>query len=327
VRLPPPALPPASEIERAARLLSVRGRRQASGAFAGEYRSAFRGGGVEFEESRPYVPGDDVRSLDWNALARTGVPHVKRFREERDQTLMLALDVSASMAFGSGGRSKVATAAHAAALLAAAASRAGDRLGLVAFDAAVRARVAPARGEAQLWRVLRSLAAEAARPGGRTDLVGSLAELRGAGGPWAGRRWVVVVLSDFRDERLLGDGAGRGSLAALARAHDLVAGIVQDPREEEIPAVGAIRLADPERPGRSLLLRSGSPRGRALYVEAALRRRRAVEVRLRQGGADALWLRTDRDPLGALARFFARRAGAGPEARTRARRGAVGGRA
>src|SRR5215510_15382018 len=97
-------LPSDSELERAARILAVRSRREVSSAFAGGYRSAFRGGGVEFEESRPYTPGDDVRHLDWNALARTGSPYVKRFREERDQTLLLALDVSRSMGFASGAR-------------------------------------------------------------------------------------------------------------------------------------------------------------------------------------------------------------------------------
>ena len=114
-------IPSGAELERAARLLEVRSRREASSAFSGGYRSAFRGGGIEFEESRPYLPGDDVRALDWNATARSGVPYVKRFREERDQTVLLAVDVSASMSFGSAGRAKAALAAHAAALIAAAA--------------------------------------------------------------------------------------------------------------------------------------------------------------------------------------------------------------
>ena len=125
-------------LARAARLLVVRSRREATGLFAGNYVSAFRGGGLEFEESRPYAPGDDVRSIDWNATARHGETFVKQFREERDQTLHFALDVSGSMRFSSAGPSKAVTAAHALALLASAASRAGDRIGLVAFDARVR---------------------------------------------------------------------------------------------------------------------------------------------------------------------------------------------
>ena len=104
------------ELLRAARFLAVRSRREATGLFAGNYRSAFRGGGLEFEESRPYVAGDDVRSIDWNATARNDELFVKRFQEERDQTLLFALDVSASMQFGSAGRSKAATAAHALAM-------------------------------------------------------------------------------------------------------------------------------------------------------------------------------------------------------------------
>ncbi len=144
------------DLSRAARLLVVRSRREATGLFAGNYVSAFRGGGLEFDESRPYVPGDDVRSIDWNATARNGEPYVKRFREERDRTLLLALDVSASMRFGSAGRAMAATAAHAAALLAVAAGRAGDRVGLVAFDASVRTALPPARGDAHVWSLIGS---------------------------------------------------------------------------------------------------------------------------------------------------------------------------
>ena len=118
-----------SDLARAARLLVLRSRREASGLFAGNYASAFRGGGLEFEESRPYASGDDVSSLDWSATARTGELYVKRFREERNQTLLLALDTSGSMAFGSTDRTKAETAAHALALVTAAASRAGDRTG------------------------------------------------------------------------------------------------------------------------------------------------------------------------------------------------------
>ena len=114
----------ASDLARAARVLAIRSRRESRGLFAGSYACAFRGRGMDFDESRPYAPGDDVRRLDWNAFARTGVPFVKRYREERDQLLLFALDVSASMRFGSGDRSQGVAAAHALALLAAAAGRA-----------------------------------------------------------------------------------------------------------------------------------------------------------------------------------------------------------
>jgi uncharacterized protein (DUF58 family) len=295
-------LPTAAELERAARVLAVRSRREVSSAFAGGYRSAFRGGGVEFEESRPYLPGDDVRHLDWNALARTGTPYVKRFREERDQTVLLALDVSRSMGFGSGGRSKAALAAHAAALLAGAAVRAGDRVGLATFAEALREELPPERGEHRLFPLLRRLAEAAAAPAGGTDFPAALAGL----GARLRRRAVVVLLSDLR---AAGDPAAwpaRPLLARLARRHDMVLAVTQDPRELELPAAGAFRAGDPEAPGPALLLRSDG-RARERYREAAAARRRALERALRADGADLLWLRTDHDPLHALARFFARR--------------------
>ncbi len=166
----PTAAPALAEIARAARILAVRSRREAAGVLVGAWRSAFRGGGVEFEESRPYVPGDDVRAIDWNATARTGTPWVKRFREERSCTLLLALDASASMAFGTTGRSKAQTAAHAAALLAASAAQAGDPVGFIAFGDDLRREVPPGRGDAHTWRVIRAAAASADAPQGPTDL-------------------------------------------------------------------------------------------------------------------------------------------------------------
>jgi uncharacterized protein (DUF58 family) len=334
-----PLLPSAAELERAARILAVRSRREVSSAFAGGYRSAFRGGGVEFEESRPYAPGDDVRHLDWNALARTGSPYVKRFREERDQTVLLALDVSRSMAFGSAGRSKAALGAHAAALLAGAAFRAGDRVGLATFTDVLQLEIEAERGHARLFPLLRRLAEASAAPRGESDLPGALSDL----GSRLRRRAVVIVLSDFRDDAafppaapgakdgpatglahsalvglahsaLVGltrsalGGLAHSWLVRLCRHHDVVAGLIEDPREVELPAAGAFRIGDAERGGRALLLRSDA-RTRERYRLAAAARRRALERTLRSSGADVLWLRTDRDPLRALARFVEARPG------------------
>jgi uncharacterized protein (DUF58 family) len=298
-----------ADLARAARLLFVRSRREASSGLAGGWRSAFRGGGVEFEESRPYVPGDDVRSIDWNALARTDVPYVKRFREERDQTVLLAVDVSASMGFGSVAASKAAAACHACALVVAAAARAGDRVGLLTFDARVRDEIAPARGSAHVWRVLRALVGTAGASAGGTALGAAVERVRRA----AARRAVVFLVSDFRDDAFFEPAPGaprspRADLVALAAGHDLVALVVHDPREDELPAVGAVRVADPEAPGRVLVLSSRSARARRRYRAACEVRRRALARRLRADGADVLGLRSDRDPLHALARFFARHA-------------------
>jgi uncharacterized protein (DUF58 family) len=292
----------AAEIARAARVLWVRSRRAVASPFAGGYRSAFRGGGVEFEESRPYVPGDDVATLDWNATARTGEPYVKRFREERDQTVLLLLDVSASMRFGSVGRTKAGVAAHAAALIAAAAGHAGDRIGLLTFDTRVRREIRPGRGDVHTTRIVHAAVEAASESGGGTDLAELVARVR----ILAPRRSVLILLSDLRDvaARPLAP-----ALRELARRHELVAALVHDPREEEIPAAGPLRLVDPEHPGRSALLDAGSARVRERYRDACRARDRGLERSLRGAGIDVLWLRTDRDPLRALLRFFPTHAG------------------
>lgn len=302
----------AGELARAARILEVQSRREVGGAFVGGYRSAFRGVGIEFEESRPYVPGDDVRFLDGAVMARTGLPYVKRFREERDQTVHLAVDVSASMAFGSRGetaRTKGALAARVASLLSVAALRAGDRVGLHTFDERVRDELRPGRGGGQVWEVLRHLSRASGAPGGATGLGASLARVRAT----ARRRGLIFVLSDFRDDRFFEpEAAGplpRAEWVALARHHDLVAFVIHDPREDTLPQGGSFRLADPEHPSRRLWLRAGSRRVRERYRTASEVRRRAVVRRLRSDGASVLPLCTDRDPLPALTRFFAERSG------------------
>jgi len=297
-----------AEVLRAARVLTLRTRREAAGLLPGAYTSAFRGGGIEFEESRPYAAGDDLRILDWNATARTGEPFVKRFREEREQTLLLLLDVSASMRFAARGPSKAVVAAHTAALLAATAHRARDAVGLLAFDSAVRTEIPPARGPAHTFRVIRAIVECAGQSAGETGLAAALARVRTRS--QRGRHSVVFVISDLRDHALRGSGAALVELSALARRHEVIVAVVHNSREDELPDVGTLRVADPERPGHTLVLRTGKPQVRAEYRAAAARRRRTMEHRLRGAGADVLWLPTERDPLHVLLRFFAAHAGA-----------------
>lgn len=290
-----------------ARRLALRSRREAAGILAGAWRAAFRGGGVEFEESRPYVPGDDVRSIDWNATARTGEMFVKRFREERDQTLLLLVDVSASMGFATSTMSKAALAARTGALLCAAATHARDRVGLVLFDDDVRHALAPARGEAHAFRVLRATLASQSESHGGTGIAAALA--RAGPREFGGRRGIVVLLSDLRDDALLTPGTSVfGVLAATAARHDVVSIVLHDPAEDALQNVGRLRVRDPERPQRTLVVRSSDSSVRERYATAALARKRALERRLRSAGSDVLWLRTDRDPLHALRTFFALRA-------------------
>jgi uncharacterized protein (DUF58 family) len=302
---PPRVRISAEDLARAARLLAVRSRREATGLFAGNYASAFRGGGLEFEESRPYAPGDDAAIIDWNATARSGELYVKRFREERNETLLFALDTSASMRFGSTGDSKAARAAHALALLAAAAGRAGDRMGLIAFDEVSRGVVPVGRGGVHSLRVIRSAVEWAGAAGGGTRLAAGLRALR----MHARRRAVLILLSDFRDPELFSTAsAPLSELAELARRHDVIALALLDPAEEELPRVGPLRIADPERPGDVRIVHTGRERARRRYRSAARAWRLRLERELRRCGAELLWLRTDQSPLHSLGRFFQERA-------------------
>jgi len=298
----------AEDLARAARRLSIRSRREAAGLFAGNYASAFRGSGIEFEESRPYVPGDDVRTIDQVATARTGQPFVKRFREERNHTLIFALDTSASMDFGVRGRSKARTAAHALALLATAAGHAGDASALVVFDDAVHTRVRLGRGLAHSWSLIRAASDAAAAASGDTRISAGIRGLLAH----THRPASVVLISDFRDRELLtGNGpAGRleRALAPITQRCDVIAGVVVDPFEQALPDVGPIRIADPENPGATFVLDTGSRKQRERYRDAALTWRTRLARGLRRAGADPLWLRTDRNPLHALGRFFEERA-------------------
>jgi uncharacterized protein (DUF58 family) len=301
--------PAAGDLARAARILAVRSRREATGLLAGSYATAFRGSGVEFEESRPYVAGDDIRTLDWNAFARTGELFVKRFREERDERVLLALDVSASMSFGTTGRSKAETAAHAAALIAAAAGSTGDRVGLLTFSEAIRSEIRPSRGAAHTWRIIEATALAAREPRGGTNIEAAVEGLLAQ----ARLRSVAFLFSDFRpgrgtDPTRRGETspAGHSHLANLGRQHDLVTAILHDPREESLPRAGLLRVRDPET-ARTLLVNSNSARTRVRYRRAWVARAESLERSLRFVGSDVLWMRTDRDPLQTLMHFFSRR--------------------
>lgn len=229
----------AEELRQIQRLQIQAGRRVDS-LVAGEYRSAFKGSGMEFEEVRTYVPGDDVRRIDWNVTARTGHPFVKLFREERELTLMLVLDVSGSVRFGSGGRDgrtdKRLQMARAAGGLAYAAIRSGDRVGLLTFSDKVEHYVPPRKSRGHGWSVIRA-AFEATGQTHGTDLGAALAYLAKV----QKRRAVVVVLSDFLTERPYDE-----ALGALVSRHRVHALLFHDPREAAFPDVGLVTLRDAE---------------------------------------------------------------------------------
>lgn len=273
------------------RRVSLQAGRRVDSLFAGGYRSAFKGRGMEFEEVRPYVPGDDVRHIDWNVTARTRAPFVKEFREERELTLVLAVDVSGSMAFGSGGEDgrtdKRLQQARVAGGLAYAAIRNNDRVGLLAFAEDVELFVPPRKSRGHVWRVIRSVFEHDAQGQG-TDLAGALGTLNRV----LGRRAEVCVISDFLDI----EGAERplGSLAARHRVHTL---LIHDPLEEALPGLGLIELSDAETGRRRLI--DGRRLERFEPVDARL-------ARLRRTGARASAISTREDPFHRLMLHFQR---------------------
>jgi uncharacterized protein (DUF58 family) len=292
------------EILSRVRTLEIRTRRLVEETMAGQYHSVFKGRGMDFEEVREYLPGDEVRTIDWNVTARTGRPFVKKFTEERELTLLLLLDLSASGSFGSGARSKRELAAEVASVLAFSAIRNQDRVGLVLFTDRVEKFIPPAKGRSHVLRVVReALFFEPEHAG--TDLVAAL-EFANRVVP---RRAVTFLISDFL---LPGCEKGlpepvRRALGLANRRHDLVALSTTDPRERELPDVGFITLDDAET-GEQLEVDTSDPRLRRRYAEAAAAHAEALRQALTACGVDLLELDTDAPYLPALQRFFRGRA-------------------
>ncbi len=258
-----------AELARAVRFLEITTRKAVTATFAGRYTSAFKGRGMEFDEVREYQSGDDVRSIDWNVSARTGRLHTKRYVEERELTILLLVDLSASGSFGSGERSKNEVAAEICALLAFTAIRSNDRVGLLIFTDRVEKVIAP-----------RSL---------RAGLQALSAVLK--------RRAVVFLVSDFQDRGY------EALLATAGRRHDLIAVLLADPREQRLPDVGLIELEDAET-GERVLVDSGSPEVRRAWEQAGGQARAALSRLCLGAGIDLIPLTLGEDPARILVRFF-----------------------
>lgn len=283
------------EILRKIRRLELRTRRLVESSFAGQYQSVFKGRGMNFEEVRPYSPGDEIRAIDWNVTARTGEPYIKKFTEEREMTVMIVLDVSASGDFGSVEQSKRELAAEVAAILAFSAIHNNDKVGLLLFSNRVELFIPPKKGRLHILRLIREMLFF--QPEGRgTDLGGALEYLNKV----VTRRAVLFLISDF-----LTDDFSR-PLTVTARRHDVVAVTIVDPAEEALPDVGVILLEDPET-GEQVEV--DTSRRSLLSDYAALAARRAKELGSLFGarGVDTVALRTDRDYLPVLRNFFDRR--------------------
>lgn len=282
------------------RRIDLRTRRLVDEQLAGHYHSVFRGRGIDFDSVREYVPGDEVRTIDWNVTARAGRPFVKQFREERELVVWLLVDVSASGDFGSGATTKRELAAELACVLALSAVRNNDKVGLLMFTDRIEVRVPPAKGRRHAMRVVREILA--CRPQGRgTDLAGALECV----GRDALRRAVVFLLSDF--ELPDDDGVTLAKLERAARPvgarHDVVAFEVRDPHERELPALGLVTVEDAES-GEVVTIDTGRRRVRERFAALATRRDADMRRALRRLRIETLPLDTNRPYLPALLGFF-----------------------
>lgn len=284
------------ELLRKVRRLEIRSRRLVEDLFAGNSSSVFKGRGVEFDEVRPYVPGDEVRDIDWNVTARLGAAYVKRFVEEREITVMLVVDVSRSMRFGSAAQDKRELAAELCAVLGFAALRNNDKVGLLLAAGDVEHFVRPARGRTHLLRMLRDVLDVEAETQG-THLGGAARFLA----RMLRRRSLLFWISDFEDR------IDHRDWRVLARRHELTALALRDPRDETLPDAGWTVLEDLETGARKLT-NTGSAAVRRRYQQAARERLRAAEQALAKAQCPLVELRTDRAYLPTLMRYFSRAA-------------------
>jgi uncharacterized protein (DUF58 family) len=285
------------------RRLDIRTRRMMNDSLAGEYHSVFKGRGMDFDEVREYVPGDEVRTIDWNVTARAGHPFVKKYAEERELNLLLLVDISASGNFGSGTQSKRELAAELASLLALSAIRNSDKVGLLLYTDRIEQYLPPAKGRRHIQRVVREILYYS--PLGRgTDTVKAL----DVANQVLHRRAIVFLVSDFQSN---GDAtktrdALRRAMRQTNRRHDLVAVQIEDPRERELPDVGLLSLEDAES-GEMVELDTADASVRERFSQEADARAKQLLAELRSEGVDMLALKTNAPYLPALQRFFKNR--------------------
>jgi len=280
------------EILRQVKRVELKTRGLVDALFAGEYRSVFKGQGMEFAEVREYTPGDEVRAIDWNVTARMSRPFVKRYVEERELTIMLALDISGSEGFGTVERFKSDMMTEFASVIALAAVRNNDRVGLIFFTDHVEHVVPPRKGKRHVLRIVRDLLAF--EPSGRrTDLQPALEYMQRT----LRQHTVIFLVSDFQ-----ADGYEH-ALKVLGRRHDVVAVTLNDPAEQNLPSVGLARMRDPET-GEFLEVDTTDRAVRAAYAEHVAAELAARHRVLRRAGVDEVDLVTGGSVIEPLLKFF-----------------------
>ena len=291
------------EILRKVRQIEISSNRLVSEALAGSYHSAFKGQGIDFEEVREYQPGDEVRSIDWNVTAKMGFPFVKQYREERELTILLAIDISNSGAWGSVERTKRERLAELGALLSFSANRNGDKVGLLLFSDQVEKYLPPAKGQKHVLRILREILFYQNESKG-TDLNEGLRFLNRV----MRRRAVVFLLSDFiipeyDSEEETVENIFLKELSTTRRRHDLVCCQIHDKIEKEIPNVGRVHFEDAET-GETIIINSSNKDFRRQYREHTQNIQETFVRRLRRRGIDNFQFSTDSDYVKALREFF-----------------------
>lgn len=284
------------------RRIELRMRGLVDSLFSGEYHSVFRGQGMEFAEVREYQPGDDVRNIDWNVTARMAAPYVKKHIEERELTVLLAVDLSGSEQFGTRGRFKAEAAAEIAAVLALSAIRNNDRVGMIVFTDSIEHVVPPRKGKRHALRLIRDVLAF--RPQHRGTDIGAALDYAARLLP---HRGIIFLLSDFvqpRDSER--EAAWESTLRLVSRRHDVVAVRIADGAEHGLPAAGLLVLHDPET-GDLTAVDTDDPRIRRAYEKQIRLERDKRERLFRRLGVDEIAIRTDSSIVAPLLGFFRRR--------------------
>ena len=280
------------EILRQVKLIELRTRGLVNSLFTGEYRSTFKGQGMEFSEVREYQVGDEVRTIDWNVTARMRRPYVKRYIEERELTVMLAVDLSGSERFGTAKRFKSEIATELGAVLAMSAVRNNDRVGIMLFTDRVEHVVPPRKGRRHALRVIRDLLVHEPEGTG-TDIGGAIEYMQ----RMLRHRAIIFLISDFMDASI------ERQLKLLVQVHDVIAVTMEDPSERTLPDVGLARFADPET-GQTIAVDTSDPEVRAGYERAVQAETDARRKLLRRLAIDEIAVRTDREYIDPLLKFF-----------------------
>lgn len=287
------------EVLKTVRRIEISTRSTINNVLAGAYHSSYKGNGMEFSEVREYIPGDDIRAIDWNVTARAGVPFIKKYIEERELTVMLVVDASSSADFGTQKEMKGEVMATLSALLAFAAIKNNDKVGLLIFTNQVELFIPPAKGKKHVLRVIRELLYF--KPQHKTTDLGAAMEHLAK---ILKRRSVVMMLSDFDDEDF------DKELKLLRKKHDVLAIGVKDPRELDMPNAGFVELEDPET-GETLLVDTGDPWFREAFAKEAIKEDKRLSAMFKKLGVDyvSIVIKEEyKDTVGPLLEYFRKRA-------------------